>query len=113
MAWMNQIVEQYGEEYIFRQLGEEAAELCQASLKMVRAMREETPVSVRDALARTLEEIADVEVMIDMVKTALLNDRENEKIASIYRRKKDRMIDRMIEGEAEGRDEDGRKGRAT
>ena len=99
MGWTRQIVEQYGEEYIFRQLAEEASELCQASLKMVRAMRGETPVKTADALARVLEEIADVEVMLHVLKTGVLNDRENEKIASIYRRKKDRMIDRMIEGE--------------
>lgn len=99
MNWEKQIVEQYGKEYIFRQLAEETSELCQASLKMVRAMRGETPVSEQDASARVLEEIADVEVMLTVLKRAVVNDRGNERIAAIYEKKRTRMIDRMIEGE--------------
>lgn len=99
MNWEKQIVEQYGKEYIFRQLAEEASELCQASLKMVRAMRGETPVTEIDASARVLEEIADVEVMLNVLKRAVINDRGNEKIAAVYEKKRERMIDRMIEGE--------------
>ena len=99
MNWEKQIVEQYGKEYIFRQLAEEASELCQASLKMVRAMRRETPVSEQEASAHVLEEIADVEVMLTVLKTAVLNARGLEKVASTYQKKRDRMIDRMIEGE--------------
>jgi hypothetical protein len=106
MDWEKQIVERYGEEYIFRQLAEEAAELCQASLKKVRAMRHETPVSEKDAKAHVLEEIADVEVMLVVLRTAVLNEEDAEKIISIYREKRDRMIDRMLEGEC--LDSDGR-----
>ena len=43
MIYEKKIAEQYGEEYIIRQLAEEAAELCQAALKLVRAMRRSTP----------------------------------------------------------------------
>ena len=99
MGWEHKIVEQYGREYIFRQMAEEASELCQASLKMVRAMRGETPVSEQEASAHVLEEIADVEVMLTVLKTAVLNARGLEKVASTYQKKRDRMIDRMIEGE--------------
>ena len=106
MNWEHRIVEQYGREYIFRQLAEEASELCQASLKMVRAMRGETPVSEEDASAHVLEEIADVEVMLNVLKAAVLNARGLQKIASTYQKKKDRMIDRMLEGEC--LDSDGR-----
>lgn len=106
MNWEKRIVEQYGKEYIFRQLAEEASELCQASLKMVRAMRGETPVSEEDASSRVLEEIADVEVMLSVLKIAVLNARGLQKIASTYQKKKDRMIDRMLEGEC--LDSDGR-----
>lgn len=106
MNWEKQIVEQYGKEYIFRQLAEEASELCQASLKMVRAMRHETPVSEEDVIAHVLEEIADVEVMLTVLKRAVLTDRGNERIAAIYRKKQERMIDRMLEGEC--LDSDGR-----
>ncbi|MBR3239135.1 MAG: hypothetical protein IKF99_11925 [Oscillospiraceae bacterium] len=97
--WMNQIVEQYGEEYIFRQLAEESSELCQASLKMVRSMRGETPVRMTEAYEHVLEEVADIEVMLHVLKTAVLNDGANAKVAAIFQKKKDRMIDRMLEGE--------------
>ena len=106
MTYSKKIVEQYGQEYIFRQLAEEAAELCQASLKMVRRINNETPVRWQDAQNRLLEEIADLEVMLHVTKTAVLNDEANQKIADIYRKKFDRMVDRMIEGES--LDSDGR-----
>ena len=99
MDWEKQIVEQYGEEYVIRQLAEESAELCQASLKLVRAMRNETPVRQIDAQSRMLEEIADVDVMLQVVKRAVLNAEANERIASTFRKKFDRMVDRMIERE--------------
>ena len=99
MMYERQLVEQYGEEYIWRQLAEEASELCQAALKVVRAMRLETPVRPEEALDRALEETADVEIMLRVLKRAVLSDRDSERIASICRRKWDRMIDRMIEGE--------------
>lgn len=44
------------------QLAEEAAELAQASLKMIRAMDGDTPVGEETAWAHVLEEMADVEV---------------------------------------------------
>ena len=99
MNYDKEIVRQYGEEYIFRQLAEEASELCQASLKMVRRMNNETPVSWSEAQNHVLEEIADIEVMLHIVKDSVLNDDANKKITAIYRKKFDRMVDRMIEGE--------------
>lgn len=44
------------------QLAEEAAELAQASIKMIRAMEGDTPVGEETAWAHVLEEMADVEV---------------------------------------------------
>ena len=99
MTYSKKIVEQYGQEYIFRQLAEESAELCQASLKMVRRINNETPVRWADAQDRLLEEIADLEVMLHVTKTAVLKEEANRKIAEIYQRKFDRMVDRMFEGE--------------
>lgn len=99
MNWEKQIVEQYGKEYIFRQLAEEAAELCQASLKMVRAIKNETPVREDEASVHVLEEIADVEVMVNVLKLAVLNARGLEFITDTYQKKMERMIDRMLEGE--------------
>lgn len=106
MLMSKRIAEQYGDEYIFRQLAEEASELCQASLKMVRAMRGETPVTITEARNRVLEESADVEVMLRVLKNGILTSEENAKIVSIFNRKRDRMIDRMIDGEC--LDSDGR-----
>lgn len=105
MTWKQKIVEQYSQEYVLRQLAEESAELCQAALKLVRVMNNETPVTQADAQNRLLEEIADVEVMLNVLKSAVLNDRGVGKIAEIYRRKEARMIERMIEGEESGRAE--------
>lgn len=99
ITWMQKIVEQYGQEYVLRQLAEESAELCQAALKLVRVMNNETPVTQADAQNRLLEEIADVEVMLNVLKSAVLNDRGVSKIAEVYRKKEDRMIERMIEGD--------------
>ena len=44
------------------QLAEEATELAQASLKMIRAMDGDTPVGEETAWAHVLEEMADVDV---------------------------------------------------
>ena len=106
MVWEKQIVEQYGEEDIYRQLAEEAAELCQASLKRVRSMRRETPVTEKEAHARLLEEIADVYVMLGILKLEMLSEQDIKQINDTYQAKKDRMIDRMLEGEC--LDSDGR-----
>ena len=46
------------------QLAEEAAELSQAALKMVRALHGDTPVTIFDARSALLEEIADVNVCL-------------------------------------------------
>ena len=46
------------------QLAEEAAELAQASLKMIRAMDGDTPIGEETAWANVIEEMADVEVCI-------------------------------------------------
>ena len=98
--WKDKIVEQYGQEYVLRQLAEESAELCQAALKAVRLLHGETPVAMTEAQDRMLEEIADVEIMIDVLKDAVLNDRGVARIREIGARKKERMIGRMLEVEA-------------
>ena len=97
--WMKQIVEQYGAEYVFRQMAEEAAELCQAALKMVRVMNNETPVRWEEAQAHLMEEMADVWVMWNMTDKAVLKDDANMKIWDMIWAKQDRMRERMLEGE--------------
>ena len=56
------------------QLSEEASELSQASLKLVRAMDGDTPVPVMDAKLHLLEEIADVTLCSKML-TSKADDR--------------------------------------
>ena len=56
MSWQQQIIEQYGDEYVIRQLAEESSELTQAALHMVRVMREETPLKWSDAQTHLLED---------------------------------------------------------
>lgn len=73
------------------QLAEEAAELSQASLKLVRAMDGDTPVPVRDATGHLLEEMADVYV------TALALEPDRMTIEAIARRKSIRWEERLNE----------------
>ena len=99
MAWKEQMVEQYGQEYILRQTAEESAELCQAALKVVRVMRDETPVKWQDAQNHLLEEIADVELMLDILKEHVLTFEARHRISEICAEKERRMHARLIEDE--------------
>ena len=103
-TWMKEIVEQYGAEYVFRQMAEEAAELCQAALKMVRVMNNETPVRWEEAQAHLLEEMADVRVIWDMIDRAVLTDDASTKIWDTIFKKQDRMQERLLEGDKTGDD---------
>lgn len=51
------------------QLAEEAAELSQAALKLVRAINDETPVTEEEAREHLLEEAADVQVCMRCIFT--------------------------------------------
>lgn len=99
--WMSRIVEQYGQEYVLRQLAEESAELCQAALKAVRVMHGETPVTQTEAQDHLLEEMVDVNVMLNIMLDAVLNDRGLQRIREIRTKKETRMIERMLEGDGE------------
>lgn len=96
MSWEKKIAEAYGEEYILRQLAEECAELCQASLKLVRAMHGETPLSVLEAKEHLLEEMADVEVMMCLADKAMLSDAARMHMNAVYCFKQQRMIERLL-----------------
>lgn len=62
------IVEHIGVPALLEQLAEECCELAQASLKMARKLRDEnpTPKSVEDIRDNLVEEIADVELCIEL-----------------------------------------------
>lgn len=95
------IVEKYGEEYMLRQLAEECAELTQAALKVIRARKNETPMRIDEAMEHLMEELADVEVMMDGVRTGVLDAQQRWTIVEIESRKKNRMRERMIDGKME------------
>ena len=84
-------LDKYGEEAQTRMVYEEMAELQKELCKHARG---------KDNLDAIAEEIADVEIMIDVLKDAVLNDRGVARIREIGARKKERMIERMLEVEA-------------
>lgn len=73
------------------QLAEEAAELAQASLKMIRAMDGDTPVGEETAWVHVLEEMADVEVCM-YVST---NKEDRKKILDTFNEKYHRWSGRL------------------
>ena len=96
--WMKSIVDRYGENYILRQISEESCELAQAALKLIRAKREETPVSVEEAMQKLVEEFADVSVMMSFVHTFVFNQSHRELETDFRLEKMKRMKNRMLGG---------------
>ena len=73
------------------QLAEEAAELSQAALKLVRARHGDTPVTQHQASSHLLEEMADVYV------TALALNPDRMTVEAIARQKSRRWEERLNE----------------
>lgn len=84
------------ENYMLRQLAEECCELSQAALKLVRANKGETPVSVPKARRKLVEEMADVKIMFNIVYT-LLSKNELTDYDDTLKYKKDRFAKRIRE----------------
>ena len=95
---IREIREKYGSEYLLRQLAEESAELAQAALKLIRAKRKETPVTVQEARADLVKELADVSNMFDAVFRVLLEPGEQDAVREISTMKQLRMYDRLMNG---------------
>ena len=93
------IAMKYGKEYMFRQLAEECSELTQAALKYIRALRNETPMRIDEAIEHLTEEIADVRVMIDAVTATVLSERDVDNVLGIKEQKLDRWKKRLIDGD--------------
>lgn len=68
---LNRIRKEYGDEYLYRQIAEECMELGHAALKLVRAQRGETPVSLGEAQRAVIDEAADVRVMLNVLDKML------------------------------------------
>lgn len=83
------------QDYLYRQLAEECAELAQAALKVVRAQNGETPEKLEDAMEHYIEELADVFVMHN-IAVLNLNDVQMNKMYRITRTKRERMAERLI-----------------
>ena len=73
------------------QLAEEAAELAQAAIKVIRASDGDTPVDIKTAWENMLEEIADIEVCVDV----LVDIEDSMRILKIYQEKYDRWSERL------------------
>ena len=76
------------------QLAEEAAELSQAALKLVRAIEGDTPVDEVQAHDHLLEEIADAKLCADIITSA----DEDKAIRAIYANKYRRWKERLNNG---------------
>ena len=96
-----EIVDKYGKEYALRQLAEECNELSQAALKLIRTWKKETPMREDEAYERLVEEIADVLLMMYMVRCELLDDEQNACVSDIWDTKEKRMYERLLDGKME------------
>lgn len=83
-------------DYLFRQLAEECGELVQASLKYIRALNGETPITEEDAFDHYLEELVDVALMLKIAK-ADLSDDAKKLFEEKFRFKRARFINRLNE----------------
>ena len=96
-ADMNRIINQkLGARERFEVLAEEAAELSQAALKMIRAYRmggavNPTPVTAKEALENLFEELADVELAVETLGLYVNRGR----IEEIKEEKRSRWIERL------------------
>lgn len=78
-------------------LAEEAAELSQAALKMIRAYRmggavNPTPVTAKEAVENLVEEVADVELAVEALGLCYMN---RGKIEKIKEEKRNRWLERL------------------
>lgn len=78
---------------LLRQTAEEAAELAQAALKVIRVARGTTPLDGEDAVDMLVEEIADVQNCIAVLSERLpgLQDKANKISAEKMKRWKERL----------------------
>ena len=96
-------LEVFDPDYLFRQLAEECGELVQASLKYIRALNGETPITEEDAFDHYLEELVDVALMLKIAK-ADLSDDAKKLFEEKFKFKRARFIDRLNEEFEQRRD---------
>lgn len=93
------IAEKLSKAAVLEQMAEEAAELCQAALKLARILRGEnpTPVSEEDAALQVNGEMADVEVCADVLAEHGIIG--HNVVWEIYNNKMERWLKRLEEKE--------------
>lgn len=96
---LKQIREQYGSEYLLRQMAEECTELAQAALHLIRVQRKERAGDMDSAHLDLVEEIADVKLMIDCIERTICTIDERDEIHTMIDAKSHRFVERMLGGE--------------
>lgn len=92
---IDEIRSRYGDEYLLRQLAEECMELGHAALKLIRAMRGETPVGLDETKTALIEEMADVDVMLGVVEGSM-DDETQDRLLTCSMSKEERMVARLL-----------------
>lgn len=99
---LEQIREQYGSEYLLRKLAEECGELIVATHHHICAKRRESRKDPNATILEVIEEMADVSVMVDCVRRALLNEDQQLAVDATFDAKCNRMVNRLLGGKWDG-----------
>lgn len=102
MTAATELIKGISPDYALRLIAEESSELSQAALKVIRAANDETPMSMGEARENLVEEVADVLVMICILKLMLFTEIEAYDIEQTMDRKFDRFTDRLMEKAKKG-----------
>ena len=84
------------ENEVLDQLQEECAELIKAASKNKRVMRQDKNVDAEKARKNLIEELADVQVMCEVVMAKMLSKEECAEVHSVFIEKVARYHDRLI-----------------
>ena len=101
MNRIDKVIERCGEASVIEKLAEECSELSAAALKLNCVRRGENPMTELHARANMVGEIADVLVMIRVVRR-ILNEAELLQINQCASRKEQRMYERLLKEGANG-----------
>lgn len=95
MNRIDRLIEAAGESALLEKLAEECGELTAAALKVNCVNRGESPMTLIHARANLVEEMADVLVMLRVVKRLLAED-EAQQLNKIAHSKEKRMYERLL-----------------
>lgn len=95
---LKEIRERYGSEYLLRKLAEECAELNVAALHHICAKRKESNQDPHATILAVIEEMANVSVMLNCVRRALLTEQQQHAVDATFEGKCNRMVNRLLGG---------------